>query len=137
MSQPTEIIVPRDGIASGTQQPRAVHDPLAVRVLSVIGQTTTVRASEVEPGSALGQTALGLLVPRGHAVVAAGGGYRIKPEYANHWFADMQPCGVLVVLGPWPPADREQALREESAWLRQHRIPTRANDHAAPAIPAR
>ena len=46
----TRIIIPRDGIATGTQQPRAVYDSLSHQVLEAIGAVTTNRASHVDAG---------------------------------------------------------------------------------------
>lgn len=128
--KPTRIIIPLSGIAAGTQQPRAVFDPLSRKVLEAIGTVSTQRASNVETGHELSQAALRCIEPT-HAeqigatpgVLVVGDVFCIKPEFAEHWFADMTPCGHLVVLGPYPPGDREVALREEVVWLQQHNVP--------------
>lgn len=128
--KPTRIIIPRDGIAAGTQQPRAVFDPLSRKVLEAIGTVSTQRASNVETGHELSQAALRCIEPEyaeqigaTHGVLIVGDVFKIKPEFAEHWFADMTPCGHQVVLGPYPPGDREVALREEVAWLQKHNVP--------------
>lgn len=129
-AKPTRIIIPRDGIAAGTQQPRAVFDSLSRQVLGAIGTVSTQRASNVETGHELSQAALRCLEPTYATQVAATPGviidgdvFRIKPEFAEHWFADMTPCGQQLVLGPFPPGDREVALREEVSWLQNHNVP--------------
>lgn len=129
-AKPTRIIIPRDGIAAGTQQPRAVFDPLSRKVLEAIGTVSTQRASNVETGHELSQAALRCIEPEyaeqigaTPGVLIVGDVFKIKPEFAEHWFADMTPCGHHVVLGPYPPGDREVALREEVAWLQKHNVP--------------
>lgn len=128
MADPIRIIIPRDGIASGTQAPRAIYSGPATEILSAIGTITTNRASHVEPGKALSQEALALLpyyiTTIEHAVPGDVWFYfRIQPKFAEHWFADMTPCGQQHVLGPYAPDQRDAALRDEVAWLNANNIP--------------
>lgn len=126
----TEIIIPLVGISTGQRNPRAIYDPLSVKVLSGFGPIVTQRASNVEPGGALSQAALLCLMPEFVETTPVDGLtatsvslLKVRDEYVNHWFADMTLCGHNVVLGPYAPEDRELALREEVAWLREHNIP--------------
>ncbi len=130
----TRIIIPLANISTGTTQPRAIHDPLSHSLLSAVGDTTTRRASNVETGKDLSQAALRIVWEYGHATQhhdeseaitgEACPQYKIKPEYREHWFADMTPCGKHVVLGPFDPGKREQALQSEVTWLQDHDIPS-------------
>ena len=123
--KPTRIIIPKTGIATGESQPRAVYDPMSSKVIGALGQVETMRASHVEPGSALSRDALELLYPdfaereEDHPRTLV-----IKREYASHWFADMTPTGHDTVLGPYDPDQRDQALADEVKWLHEHNIPT-------------
>lgn len=127
--KPTRIIIPRTGIATGESGPRAVYDQTSSKVMAALGKTATMRASHVEPGSALSNDALVVLrdtkadcVSQG--VFKPGGvGVVISPHYESWWFADMTPTGHNVVLGPYPPDQRDTALAEEVKWLHEHNIP--------------
>ncbi len=141
----TRIIIPRDGISTGAQQPRAVYDPMSHKVLSAMGTVSTMRASHVEVGRDLSQDALEFLANSSDPAYAAyiidgslGQPYKILDEYAEHWFADMTPTGQHFVLGPYAPAERDKALQEEVAWLQAHNIPTcaecTANQHASDPV---
>lgn len=129
MPEPTRIIIPLNGIANGQSQPRAIYDAFSSKVMSAIGTVETQRASNVEPGSNLGQHAVMLLSREYTERILADGVTiphelrRVKPEYLSHWFADMTPCGHEVVLGPFQPHEKEKALAAEVQWLQDHNIP--------------
>lgn len=125
--KPIRIIIPQSGISTGEQNPRAVYDPMSHNVLAAIGQTSTMRASHVDAGKDMSEAALEALrqtqtLPCACCVVVDGPTI-INPVYAEHWFADMTPTGHNVVLGPYPPGDRDRALQEEVEWLHAHNIP--------------
>jgi len=122
----TTIVVPLRGIASGENQPRAIYDQFSSRVMKALGTVTTARASHVEPGSELSDKAVANL-NAAFVYKDDEGVTRIKPEYASHWFADMSPTGIDVVLGPFQPDQRDLALAEEVAWLRRHHVPVCAS----------
>jgi len=124
------IIVPRDGIASGQQQVRAIYSGDAAKILGAIGKLSTIRASNVEPGKALSQAALlalnqcnAQLIPPAVIEGDDGTGYKIHPIYEECWFADMTPCGHAVVLGPYGSDERDTALADEVEWLKAHNMP--------------
>jgi len=126
MAKSEKIIIPREGIASGKSQPRAIYSPLTSNVIGALGKTETQRASHVEPGSMLSQQALSILGLRFSERRFRRPGVRhvvIKPEFASHWFADMTPCGHDEILGPFPPDARDTALAKEVEWLHAHNIP--------------
>lgn len=129
--KPTRIIIPGNGIASGVNKPRAISDEISARLMPAVGVMTTARASDIEPGQGLSQRALDALdaayVVRDAADGPSTGPARIRPEFANHWFADMTPVAPGVVLGPWPPDSRHTALAAEVEWLHAHGIPTTDN----------
>lgn len=130
MSKPTRIIIPKTGIATGESQPRAVYDEMSSKVIGALGNVETMRASHVEPGSALSDEALEVLYGMAVGCVNAGvfrpghKGFIISPHYESWWFADMTPTGYQVVLGPYPPDSRDKALADEVKWLHEHNIPT-------------
>jgi len=122
----TVIVIPRNGIATGSSNVRAVFSPVAANMLQSIGTIQTQRASHVEPGSELSQYALACLGRRLSIAVIplpVSPSLAINPDYANHWFADMTPTGIPVVLGPYEPADRDKALHDEVQWLLENNIP--------------
>lgn len=125
--KPTRIIIPQTGIATGESGPRAVYDQTSSKVMAALGKTETMRASHVEPGSALSQAALAICAHDKEPPMAQRAGsnqpFEILPAYASHWFADMTPTGHNVVLGPYPPDQRDTALAEEVKWLHEHNIP--------------
>lgn len=123
--KPTRIIIPRAGISTGESTPRAVYDHRSSKIMSALGEVVTQRASNVEPGHALSRKALAVLYKAGYAVRAGflWLNYQIKDEYHVHWFADMTPSCGNVVLGPYKPWAREEALRDEVEWLQAHNIP--------------
>ena len=122
-TKPTRIVIPREGIGTGSQAVRAVYDQLSSKIIGQLGQVETVRASHVEPGSQLSQAALAVL---GYEFASIGDGnkWQILPDFSSHWFADMTPTGNEVVLGPYTPGERDKALDEEVEWLHAHNIPT-------------
>ena len=113
----TRIIVPgcRD------KKIRAIQSDTASSVLSAVGQIKTTRASHVDPGSFLQADALYVL--GSDYADATDLGPEILEKWANHWFADMHPCGYAVVLGPYAPGDKASALAAEVAWLNARNIP--------------
>ena len=126
---PTRIIIPRDGIATGAQQPRAVYDAMSHKVLEAIGPVTTSRASHVDMGRDLSQAALKVLTEQEpsyarRAGPQPGAPYEIRMTHADWWFADMTLIGHSIVLGPFSPAHRDAALACEVRWLQDHNIPT-------------
>jgi len=130
MAEKARFVIPKDGLASGKQQVRAIYSAESCQILEEVGKTETQRASHVEPGSELSQEALVLIYPTysqakadalaGSAVI---GHMEIKPEYATHWFADMTPTARERVLGPFPPDARDTALAAEVAWLKANNLP--------------
>jgi hypothetical protein len=120
-----KVIIPRAGIASGEGKPRAIYSPATSAVIGSLGTTETTRASHVEPGSGLSHKARKLLDSEYTEVVEVyGAPVIIREEFASHWFADMTPTGHDVVLGPYDPDKRDQALKEEVEWLNANNIPT-------------
>lgn len=123
-----KIIIPKKGIATGSNNPRAVYDPVTSAVIGALGTTETQRASHVEPGSGLSQEAFRALSTTRVDVInlatSTSKKHSIKSEFSSHWFADMTPTGHDVVLGPYPPDQRDQALADEVKWLHEHNIPT-------------
>lgn len=119
----TRVIIPLTGIASGQQQPRAVYDQMSSKIISALGKVETTRASNVEPGSNLNQIALKCLSSEYTAIDLQHDVVHIREEFASHWFADMTPSGHAVVLGPYLPDQRDQALKDEVAWLQKHNVP--------------
>ena len=123
-SRMVEIVIPRN--LSGTAAPRAIFDHTAHAILQSLGTVSTKRASHVEIGQDLDQAALKVLASQTPAfveVAADGQQYHIKPDFAQHWFADMTPTETSLVLGPYEPGDREKALADEVAWLRKNHLP--------------
>lgn len=118
-----EIVIPRDGIASGDNQVRAIYDPMVSGILREIGAVETQRASHVEPGSELSQDALQILASVMTLRDPDTGKFSIRPNFQSHWFADMTPSGFKEVLGPYGPGERDKALADEVAWLKLHNIP--------------
>ena len=128
-----KIIIPKTGIAGGTNQPRAIYSPETSAIIGKLGSTETMRASHVEPGSGLSQDALRVMagnlsqvefiIPR----ESLEGQIKIEPKFASHWFADMTPTGHDVVLGPFDPDKRNDALAREVEWLNEMNIPTCAS----------
>jgi len=132
MAKKHKIVFPRDGIATGEAQPRALYTPLTDRLIGCLGEKTTQRASHVEPTSELSAAARDWIKTH-----AAEEGYDITVNdepgklrlvddqymyaiWANAWWADLTPVGGPV-LGPLDT--RESALDAEETWLHAHNIP--------------
>lgn len=123
--QQVMIIVPRNGITAGEQQVRAIYSPLVAEVLKPLGESELRRASHVEPGSELKQTALDWLWvskdPQiADTVISINLTATLRPEYLTKWWADLLPVGGPV-LGPFDT--NTEALQAEVDWLKLHRIP--------------
>ena len=123
-----QIIIPRDGIATGAQKVRAIYSPLTASLLGAMGETAMRRASHVEPWSELSDTAKSWLLQSGRmylvdigipmrwqALIAS---TDEKPD--NKWWADLLPVDGPV-LGPFDT--NTEALDAEVVWLKEHNIP--------------
>lgn len=120
-----KMIIPRDGASSGSGRIRAIQDPDLTTLMGTLGTDIEIkRASHVEPGAGLSQTALQAAyedsLPSATCVLPVSDGYKIVDTQANKWFADMTPVSGPV-LGPF--ATRDQATAAELDWLDMHNIP--------------
>ena len=123
-----QIIIPRDGIATGEQKVRAIYSPLTASLLGALGETAMRRASHVVPGAELSQAAIKWLWDAGVIEAKATGkstswGYRVvltKQNTQTKWWADLLPVDGPV-LGPFET--NTEALEAEVVWLKEHNIP--------------
>lgn len=123
-----QIIIPRDGIATGEQQVRAIYSPLTASLLGALGETAMRRASHVEPGAELSEAAITWLYNAGVIETSVAGpssnwGYRVvasKQNIRKQWWADLLPVDGPV-LGPFDT--NTEALEAEVVWLKEHNIP--------------
>lgn len=130
-----QIIIPRDGIATGEQKVRAIYSPLTASLLGALGETDMRRASHVEPGAELSDAAIQWLIQNGIATeqtthhaqklcwrmwtaigVCSNGMCRV----VDKWWADLLPVDGPV-LGPFDT--NTEALAAEVVWLKEHNIP--------------
>ena len=119
-----KVVIPREGIANGTRNPRAIYSKITSRALQVVGEPVIRRASRVEPGESLSQELLRALPPALQERDPQTGELRIRSRYRNHWFVDLTPvAGAPKWLGPFPPDHRQAALAAEVAWLEEAGIP--------------
>jgi len=123
-----QIIIPRDGITTGTQKVRAIYSPLTASLLGAMGETAMRRASHVEPGAELSEAAIAWLHNSGVIETSVAGpssnwGYRVvasKQNIRKQWWADLLPVDGPV-LGPFDT--NTEALDAEVVWLKEHNIP--------------
>lgn len=123
-----QIIIPRDGIATGEQKVRAIYSPLTASLLGALGETAMRRASHVEPGTELNEAAIARLYTDGVIETSVAGpssnwGYRVvrtKQNINKKWWADLLPVDGPV-LGPFET--NTEALEAEVVWLKEHNIP--------------
>lgn len=125
-----QIIIPRDGIATGEQKVRAIYSPLTASLLGALGETAMRRASHVEPGAELSDAAIVWLLQHGigkedvshHAATLC---WRVwvangQARLVDKWWADLLPVDGPV-LGPFDT--NTEALEAEVVWLKEHNIP--------------
>ena len=110
---PTKFVIPR----ASHGEVRAVYSRQAQQLLGAAGEVSRRRASHVESGADISDAAVAVLVLRGYTRD------QIRTEFRNCWFADMTPTGRDVVLGPFAPEARDEALQDELQWLYANGIP--------------
>lgn len=125
-----QIIIPRDGIATGAQKVRAIYSPLTANLLGVLGETDMRRASHVEPGAELSDAAIAWLLQ--HEVGKEDVHHHASKQcwrvwvhngtrrLVDTWWADLLPVDGPV-LGPFDT--NTEALAAEVVWLKEHNIP--------------
>ena len=117
-----QIIIPRDGITTGEQKVRAIYSPQVAEMMALLGESELRRASHVEPGSELKQSALLWLHTNMPGIYTAMCRDRsdLHLQYLAKWWADLLPVGGPV-LGPFDT--NTEALNAEVAYLKEHNIP--------------
>lgn len=137
------FVIPQGGVASGADPVRMLHSDTGAQMLEAVGETTTRRASDVEPGGQLCHDSLMLLQAQSFGRLVIGGKdgtpLRLLPALRNHWFVDLQKSGLPFLLGPFPPHARDVALQAEHDVLLACGLPLLSNDrpNAQPLPPAR